>query len=56
MLEVLQPDSEAQLACGSPLGRPDGSPWTIFPLLAVTMASWPVLMLRLALALRSRFR
>lgn len=56
MLEAPQPDSEGQLAYGSPLGRPDGSPWTISLLLVVTIASWPVLVLKLALALRSRFR
>lgn len=60
MLEALQRDSEGQLACGSPLGRPDGFPWTIFPLLVATMASWLVLVLvlvlKLALALRSQFR
>ena len=56
MLEVLQPDSEAQQACGSPPGKPDGSPWTTFPLSVAGMASWPVLVLKLALALRSRFR
>ena len=38
MLDFLQPDLEAQLAYGSPLGRPDDSPWTIFLLLAVGMA------------------
>lgn len=56
MLESLQPDSGAQLVYGSPLERLDGFPWTISLLLAAAMGSWPVLVLKLALALRSRFR
>ena len=45
-----------QLACDSPLEMQGDSPLTISPSLAVGMAFWLGLVLKLALALRSRTR